>query len=122
MIVLLIFIVVLLATILIGVPIAFGLLLSGVAMMWYLGALDWQSIALQMTNGADSFPLLAIPFFLLAGEAMNAGGCRAVSSISAWRWSDICAAVSAMSPSSPQSCWPVFRVRRLPIPPCSRAC
>lgn len=74
MIVLLIFIGVLLATILIGVPIAFGLLLSGVAMMWYLGAIDWQSIALQMTNGADSFPLLAIPFFLLAGEAMNAGG------------------------------------------------
>jgi tripartite ATP-independent transporter DctM subunit len=42
--------------------------------MLQLGAFDWQLIALQMINGADSFPLLAVPFFLLAGEAMNAGG------------------------------------------------
>ncbi|MCK4207239.1 TRAP transporter large permease subunit [Brucella pituitosa] len=71
---LIVFIVVLIAALLIGTPIAFGLILSGIAMMWWLGMLDWQLIALQMTNGADSFPLLAIPFFLLAGEAMNAGG------------------------------------------------
>ncbi|WP_417743862.1 TRAP transporter large permease [Salipiger sp.] len=57
-----------------GVPIAFGLVLAGIGMLWQLGFLDWQSIALQMTNSADSFPLLAIPFFLLAGEVMNAGG------------------------------------------------
>ncbi|ABL71457.1 TRAP transporter large permease subunit [Paracoccus denitrificans] len=72
--ILLVFILSLLAAILIGIPIAFGLILSGIVMMWWLGALDWQLIALQMTNGADSFPLLAIPFFMLAGEAMNAGG------------------------------------------------
>ncbi|WP_273729098.1 TRAP transporter large permease [Brucella gallinifaecis] len=71
---LVVFIVVLIAALLIGTPIAFGLILSGIAMMWWLGMLDWQLIALQMTNGADSFPLLAIPFFLLAGEAMNVGG------------------------------------------------
>lgn len=69
-----IFLVVLIAAVITGVPIAFGLMLAGIAMLWQLGFLDWQSIALQMTNSADSFPLLAIPFFLLAGEVMNAGG------------------------------------------------
>ncbi len=72
--ILIVFVISLLAVLAIGVPISFGLIISGIAMMWYLDALDWQLIALQMTNGADSFPLLAIPFFLLAGEAMNAGG------------------------------------------------
>jgi tripartite ATP-independent transporter DctM subunit len=58
----------------IGMPIAFALLLTAGALMWQLDAFDWQLIALQMVNGADSFPLLAVPFFLLAGEAMNVGG------------------------------------------------
>ena len=57
-----------------GIPIAFALLITAGALMWQLSAFDWQLIALQMTSGADSFPLLAVPFFLLAGEAMNAGG------------------------------------------------
>lgn len=72
--VILIFLGVLLVAVVAGVPIAFGLMLAGIAMLWQMGFLDWQSIALQMTNSADSFPLLAIPFFLLAGEIMNAGG------------------------------------------------
>jgi tripartite ATP-independent transporter DctM subunit len=57
-----------------GMPIAFALLVSALAMMWHLGAFDAQSMALQMLNAADSFSLLAVPFFLLAGEAMTAGG------------------------------------------------
>ncbi len=65
---------VLLGTMAIGLPIAFALLVTSGALMWQLGAFDWQLVALQMINGADSFPLLAVPFFLLAGEAMNAGG------------------------------------------------
>lgn len=65
---------VLLGAIFLGMPIAFALIVTAGALMWHLGAFDWQLIALQMVNGADSFPLLAIPFFLLAGEAMNAGG------------------------------------------------
>nr|WP_276512622.1 TRAP transporter large permease subunit [Methylopila capsulata] len=63
-----------LGAIFMGMPIAFALIVTAGALMWHLGALDWQLIALQMVNGADSFPLLAVPFFLLAGEAMNAGG------------------------------------------------
>ena len=57
-----------------GVPIAYALLLSGVALMWHLGIFDAQILAQNVINGADSFPLLAVPFFMLAGEIMNVGG------------------------------------------------
>jgi len=57
-----------------GIPIAFALLLSGVALMWHLNAFDPQILAQNVINGADSFPLLAVPFFMLAGEIMNVGG------------------------------------------------
>ncbi len=58
----------------IGVPIAYSLLLCGVALMWHLDLFDSQILAQNVINGADSFPLLAVPFFMLAGEAMNQGG------------------------------------------------
>jgi tripartite ATP-independent transporter DctM subunit len=64
----------LLGTMALGMPIAFALLLSGVALMFYLDIFDSQIIAQNLINGADNFPLMAIPFFLLAGELMNAGG------------------------------------------------
>ncbi|SIQ60038.1 TRAP transporter, DctM subunit [Aromatoleum tolulyticum] len=57
-----------------GVPIAFALLICGVALMYHLDMFDAQIIAQNVINGADSFPLMAVPFFLLAGEIMNAGG------------------------------------------------
>jgi tripartite ATP-independent transporter DctM subunit len=57
-----------------GVPIAYSLLLSGVALMWHLDLFDAQILAQNVINGADSFPLLAVPFFMLAGEIMNVGG------------------------------------------------
>ena len=57
-----------------GIPIAFSLLLSGVALMWHLDLFDAQILAQNVINGADSFPLLAVPFFMLAGEIMNVGG------------------------------------------------
>ena len=58
----------------IGIPIAYSLLLSGVALMWHLDLYDAQILAQNVINGADSFPLLAVPFFMLAGEIMNVGG------------------------------------------------
>ncbi len=58
----------------IGIPIAYALLLSGVALMWHLDLFDAQILAQNVINGADSFPLLAVPFFMLAGEIMNVGG------------------------------------------------
>ena len=47
---------------------------SGVALMWHLDLFDAQILAQNFINGADSFPLLAVPFFMLAGEIMNVGG------------------------------------------------
>ena len=63
-----------------GMPCAFALMVCGVALMgWMVAtgiypAFDAQVIAQKMLDGADSFILLAIPFFMLAGELMNAGG------------------------------------------------
>ena len=58
----------------IGIPIAFSLLICGVALMWHLNMFDAQILAQNLLEGANSFPLLAVPFFMLAGEIMNAGG------------------------------------------------
>ncbi|MDF2643434.1 MAG: putative C4-dicarboxylate transporter, large subunit, permease component, partial [Pseudomonas sp.] len=58
----------------IGMPIAFALLVVSVALMLHLDLFDAQIIAQNLLNGADSFPLMAVPFFMLAGEIMNAGG------------------------------------------------
>ena len=71
---LLVFIGSLLAAMAIGVPVAFALLLSGAVLMWQLGMFNAQIIAENVIHGADSYPLLAVPFFLLAGEIMNKGG------------------------------------------------
>ena len=64
----------LLAAMAIGMPIAYALLASGVALMFSLDLFDAQILAQNVINGADSYPLLAVPFFMLAGEIMNVGG------------------------------------------------
>ena len=69
-----VFLISLLGAMAIGIPIAFSLLLCGVALMWHLDMFDAQILAQNVINGADSFPLLAVPFFMLAGEVMNTGG------------------------------------------------
>jgi tripartite ATP-independent transporter DctM subunit len=69
-----IFIGALLGAMALGIPIAFALLATGVALMWHLDLFDAQILAQNVVNGADSFPLLAVPFFMLAGEIMNVGG------------------------------------------------
>ncbi|MEY5029657.1 MAG: dicarboxylate transporter, subunit DctM [Pseudomonadota bacterium] len=70
----LIFLGALIAAIALGIPIAYSLLLSGVALMWHLDMFDAQILAQNVLEGANSFPLLAVPFFMLAGEIMNVGG------------------------------------------------
>ncbi|MBC7799252.1 MAG: TRAP transporter large permease subunit [Gemmatimonadaceae bacterium] len=57
-----------------GMPIAYALLVCGVALMHFLDIFDAQIVAQNIINGADSFPLMAVPFFMLAGEVMNTGG------------------------------------------------
>ncbi len=60
--------------IVIGAPIAIAL--GGSSMIWvYLtNAVPDFVILHRMVNGVDSFPLLAVPFFILAGSLMNAAG------------------------------------------------
>ncbi len=57
-----------------GMPVAFALIGCGLVMMFFIGATDPQIVIQNMWDGANSFPLLAVPFFMLAGEFMNAGG------------------------------------------------
>jgi TRAP-type transport system large permease protein len=69
-----IFVFSLLGAMAIGIPIAFSLLICGVALMWHMDMFDAQILAQNLLEGSNSFPLLAVPFFMLAGEIMNAGG------------------------------------------------
>jgi len=62
----------LLALILINVPIAVALgAVAMAAMVWHGGMESLLGAAITMFNGATSFPLLAIPLFVLAGAIMN---------------------------------------------------
>jgi tripartite ATP-independent transporter DctM subunit len=87
-----VFIFSLLGAMAIGMPIAYALLVCGLALMAFmastgaLAAFDSQILAQRFVDGADNFPLLAVPFFLLAGEFMNAGGLsrRIVDLAMAW--------------------------------------
>ncbi len=72
-----IFLVVLITGILIGIPVAFSLLLSAMALMVYMDVFSADILAQSLINGVDSFPLLAIPFFMVAGEVMAHGGLAA---------------------------------------------
>ena len=69
-----VFLLSLLAAMALGMPIAYALIVCGIALMVHLDIFDSQIIAQNIINGADSFPLMAVPFFLLAGEIMNVGG------------------------------------------------
>jgi hypothetical protein len=63
-----------------GMPIAYALLVCGLSLMAYMAsngminAFDSQILAQRFVDGADNFPLLAVPFFVLAGHMMNKTG------------------------------------------------
>ncbi|URI09081.1 TRAP transporter large permease subunit [Aquincola tertiaricarbonis] len=69
-----IFILSLLGAMTLGMPIAFALLVCGVALMFHLDNFDTQILAQNLLEGTNNYPLMAVPFFMLAGELMNAGG------------------------------------------------
>ncbi|SHJ03711.1 TRAP transporter, DctM subunit [Palleronia salina] len=59
----------------IGLPVFFGLLAAPGILLWLNGQeRDITLLYRNVYNGMDSFPLMAIPFFMLAGELMNKGG------------------------------------------------
>lgn len=64
----------LIAALVIGIPVAWALIACGVVLMWHVNFFDAQIVAQNMILGTDNFILLAIPFFILAGELMNRGG------------------------------------------------
>ncbi|MFC5713183.1 TRAP transporter large permease [Thalassorhabdus alkalitolerans] len=57
-----------------SVPIAFALGISSTVAIWLSGTMPLESIVQRMFNALDLFPLLAIPFFILAGSLMETGG------------------------------------------------
>ena len=60
---------------LIGLPVFFGLLAAPGILLWLNDqSRDGAMLYRNIYNGIDSFPLMAIPFFMLAGELMNRGG------------------------------------------------
>lgn len=57
-----------------GVPVGFSLVGASMAYLLMTEGLGTPQVLFRMINGVDSFTLLAIPFFILAGSAMNVGG------------------------------------------------
>jgi tripartite ATP-independent transporter DctM subunit len=70
----------------IGMNMGLALVLTGAGMAWVLNFYDTQLLAQNLVAGVDSFPLLAVPFFILAGELMNSGGIsrRIIDMAQAW--------------------------------------
>ncbi|HDO1331679.1 TPA: TRAP transporter large permease [Aeromonas veronii] len=71
---LLTFITVLFGALFIGVPIGISMMLSAIVLLFTMGMFDPQIITENFTMGVNSFPLMAIPFFILTGEIMKNGG------------------------------------------------
>ena len=58
-----------------GLPIAFALMIAPGISLFFDGQQSmFPMLLMRMYNGIDSFPLMAIPYFILAGEVMNRGG------------------------------------------------
>jgi len=70
----LVFIITLFFFLLIGAPVAISMLSSAIVMLAVLGLFDTGIIGDYLVKGANNFSLMAIPFFILTGEIMNAGG------------------------------------------------
>lgn len=70
---LLIFLIILFAAVLIGIPVVFSLGLANIVLLNVMD-LPFTILPSRMISGMNSFPLLAIPFFMFVGEVMNHGG------------------------------------------------
>lgn len=60
-----------------GVPVAMAMGLTGATAVLLIGNIPHEIVAQRFVTGVDSFPLLAVPFFILAGALMNTGGVTA---------------------------------------------
>lgn len=64
----------LVVVLILNVPVGFGIGLSSIVAILADGRLSSTYIGEQIIAGTDSFPLMAIPLFILSGELMGAGG------------------------------------------------
>jgi tripartite ATP-independent transporter DctM subunit len=65
---------IMLALFVVGMPVAWSITIAATAYMTLGSGIPLQGMVQRMVGGIDTFPLLAIPFFILAGNLMNAGG------------------------------------------------
>ncbi len=63
-----------LAVMMTGVPIAIAMCIASLLYIWISGTIPSLTVVHRMVGGVDSFPLLAVPFFILAGNLMNSAG------------------------------------------------
>jgi hypothetical protein len=104
-------------TLLLGVPVALTMGGAGLAALLVQGTLSPLLAAQRMFSGIDSFPLMAVPFFILAAELMTGGGSPTSSSGSPPRSSATSAAGSATPTCSCRSSSPVSAARPWPTRP-----
>jgi TRAP-type C4-dicarboxylate transport system permease large subunit len=57
-----------------GVPIAIAMCIGSLIYIWLSGSIPPLTVIHRMVGGVDSFPLLAVPFFIYAGNLMNSAG------------------------------------------------
>jgi len=57
-----------------GIPIALAMCIGSLLYIWLSGNIPPLTVVHRMVGGIDSFPLLAVPFFILAGNLMNSAG------------------------------------------------
>ena len=57
-----------------GIPVAIAMAGSALVYIWWTGNTPTMVVVHRMISGIDSFPLLAVPFFILAGNLMNNAG------------------------------------------------
>lgn len=52
-----------------GMPVAFAILLGAMAAIWYVGDIPWMLVPSKLFLSLNSFPIMAVPFFILAGSS-----------------------------------------------------
>ena len=66
--------VIMLAGFAVGIPVAWAMAIAAAAYLGLWAQVSLHAVVQRMVGGLDSFPLLAVPFFILAGNLMNSGG------------------------------------------------
>ncbi|MFA7433867.1 MAG: TRAP transporter large permease subunit, partial [Gemmobacter sp.] len=61
-----------------GVPVAFAMAIACFIALSFGSSYPYLVIVKEMFSGLDSFPLLAVPFFILAAELMTGGAMTAI--------------------------------------------